>query len=579
VQLTELLYQRVKELGLQGQFALRPGYVAVVSKARVLRAAILAPLFPGPDDHLHLVLDPKAPTRIGVGFTASDKSTWRLMREFGAARQLHKYDPATRKFALLTDDDQEIESFLRIQCGLPLAETYAFFVLGAAELPSQRSRAAAPAAAGGEQVRRLEEEIRVTRDYEVAQDQLFKVQNRLEEIGGSARSLADAESALKSAEAQLSRSPWPDDQIADLTSRAKRAEQDAARRDIALDDVARKRERAASDQAGSPEPFWASPWFYGGLLLGIAVDVIAFALRRPLLAAIALVPYAAALVAVLRFIQVDEGEKEARQNLVELKEQEEAVKRRFNDEQAPLRAALRAAKVKTAGELLNLFEERKEAALRRDAARAQVERVRKDSGAAVAAAEVARLQEEKAQLEKRIFAQGFARPMAEIEGDLQKLRGTAPSSGASAPEGVQPKALIAAAAALLGQPPQRLVTEMTPRLAQFLAALTERRIVGGAVDAKGELVLSGANGKTSALDSLPQPLRDLAYGALRLCLLEKVAMTKKLPVIVDDSFAPLDPQKRAVAAKMLKAIAAHTQVIHRIADALPEGIADQVVQT
>ena len=50
MQLTELLYQRVKDLGAQGQIALRPGYVAVVSRAASLRSALVAALFPGPDD-------------------------------------------------------------------------------------------------------------------------------------------------------------------------------------------------------------------------------------------------------------------------------------------------------------------------------------------------------------------------------------------------------------------------------------------------------------------------------------------------------------------------------------------------
>ena len=50
MQLTELLYQRVKDLGAQGQIALRPGYVAVVSRAASawLEALALSPF-------LHLV--------------------------------------------------------------------------------------------------------------------------------------------------------------------------------------------------------------------------------------------------------------------------------------------------------------------------------------------------------------------------------------------------------------------------------------------------------------------------------------------------------------------------------------------
>ena len=50
MQLTELLFQKVRELGAQGAVALRPGYVGVVSKSRTLRPLLCAALFPGPDD-------------------------------------------------------------------------------------------------------------------------------------------------------------------------------------------------------------------------------------------------------------------------------------------------------------------------------------------------------------------------------------------------------------------------------------------------------------------------------------------------------------------------------------------------
>ena len=113
---------------------------------------------------------------------------------------------------------------------------------------------------------------------------------------------------------------------------------------------------------------------------------------------------------------------------------------------------------------------------------------------------------------------------------------------------------------------------------QFLAALTDRRIAAGKLDPAGEVVFSAPGGRTAALQDLPGPLRDLAWAALRLCLLERVVSAKKLPVVVDDAFAALDPLKRSMVAKMLKAIAAHGQVIHRIADAAPQGIADHVVQ-
>ena len=50
MQLTELLFQKVKDLPADGQLSLKSGYVAVVSKASSLRTALTASVCPAPDD-------------------------------------------------------------------------------------------------------------------------------------------------------------------------------------------------------------------------------------------------------------------------------------------------------------------------------------------------------------------------------------------------------------------------------------------------------------------------------------------------------------------------------------------------
>ncbi len=97
MQLTELLFQKVKDLSGQGQLSLKPGYVAIVSKAPSLRTAMTAPLCPAPDDQKRLI-DGAGPTRVGVGLTGGDGSPYRLLREMGGSRQLLRLDtlPARR---------------------------------------------------------------------------------------------------------------------------------------------------------------------------------------------------------------------------------------------------------------------------------------------------------------------------------------------------------------------------------------------------------------------------------------------------------------------------------------------------
>ena len=66
-------------------------------------------------------------------------------------------------------------------------------------------------------------------------------------------------------------------------------------------------------------------------------------LRNPQIAFAGLVPFFAALVALLRWIQADEADKEAATYVKELKEREQAVHRLYNEEQTLLKNAMKAA--------------------------------------------------------------------------------------------------------------------------------------------------------------------------------------------------------------------------------------------
>jgi uncharacterized protein YhaN len=90
-------------------------------------------------------------------------------------------------------------------------------------------------------------------------------------------------------------------------------------------------------------------------------------------------------------------------------------------------------------------------------------------------------------------------------------------------------------------------------------------------------MLAAPDGRSGPYTSLPPPLRDLVYSALRLTLLERVGGYKRLPIVVDDAFGTLEPAKRALIAKMLKGISTQTQVIHRVAEPPPPGTADVVL--
>jgi hypothetical protein len=582
VQLTELLYQRVKDLGAQGQIALRPGYVAVISRATSLRSALVAALFPAPDD-LRRLVDGEGPTRVGLGLVSGDGTPYRLLRELGGARQLQRFDAAGKKFSTLSQDNLEIESFLRVECGLPPADHYfSFFVLESNELPSSRARGAAgpEAVVDSAKVEALKQELEQTRRYEGVQDRLFKVQQRLHELGELGRSFREAQDRLNSIQAELARSPWTPEQMKDLTARAGRAKEDQKRRDDALSELGYKRQRAIQTTPPPADSLWGNFWFVGGLLLGMGIDALAVWLRNPPIAFAGLVPFFAALVSLLRWIQVDEADKEAATYLKDLKEREQAVHRLYNEEQALLKNAMKAAHVDSASDLVQLFEEREKVIRSREDSRALVEDLRKHPDLARVPIETPLLEEEKRKLEAEVSAQGFARPIGEIEVDLRHAMGLGGSrrGGTLVPEPEVPQNLVDKAAELLNLSPDEVWEAIGQRLSAYLSALTDKRIVSGTTDEKRHWVLSNADGRGGPYHGLPPQLKDLAYAALRLALLERVAAYKSLPVLVDDAFSALEPAKRALIAKMLKGIAAQTQIIHRTPEEPPQGTADLVVQ-
>ncbi len=582
MQLTELLFQKVKDLPKDGQLSLKPGYVAVVSKAATFRAALTAPVCPAPEDPKRLT-EGAGPTRVGVGLLSGDGSPYRLLRELGGSRQLLRFDAQTKTFEAVTEDQLEIDSFLRVECGMPAADAYTgFFVLEVNELPSLRGKAAAAANEAyvdQPRVKALKEELEMTKKFEATQDRLFKVAQRLHELKLLEQKLKEAEADVKAVEAELKRASWSPAEMKDITAKALRAKEDLKKRDDALADIVKKREKAARTVPPPPEPVLSSPWFYGGLVLGLALDGLAFYLRKPAIALGGLVPFLAPLVVVLRWIEGDEADKQAAADAQELKEREAKIKKDYEAEQAPLKAAMRAAKVDSPPDLIAVFKERELVVKRRDAAAAKLAKLKTEPEVSRLAVEIPLLESEKQKLEEQVHQTGFSRAIGEIELDLKHAMGISTArSAAVVPEAEIPRHLVSRAAELLNLSPDELWSQLSPRLASYLTALTDRRVVSGKSDEKGMLVLAAGDGRSGGYMTLPPPLRDLVYTGLRLALLERVAGYKRLPVVVDDAFGILEGPKRALIGKMLKGIGTQTQVIHRVAATPEPGSADLVLQ-
>ena len=581
MQLTELLWHKVKDLPGQGQLSLKPGYVAIVSKAPSLRVAMVAAICPAPDDQKRL-MDGAGPTRVGLGLTSVDGSPYRLLRELGGTRQLLRFDAGAGKYAPVTEDQLEIDSFLRVECGMPPSDAYTgFFILEVNELPSLRGKAAAAASdayVDQPRVKALKEELELTRKFEGMQDRLFKVAQRLHDLHLLAEKLKEAEADVAAVQAELGRSPWTKEQMKELTVKASRSKEDLKKRDDALKEIDRKRQYVSQNVPATPAPFLTSPWFYGGLLGGALLDALAVLAKRPFIALAGLLPFLSALIAALRWIEADEADKQVTTLIKELKDREAAVRRVYDEEQAPLKAALKAAKSDSAEDLLTVFRERELVVQRRETAQARLDKLKLEPELSRLAVEIPLLESEKAKPEEQVQQTGFSRAVGDIESDIKHAMGiTASTKSAAVPEAEVPGQYIGRAAELLSLSSDELWAQMQPRLTAYLTALTDRRVASATRDSAGLLSLAAADGRTGPYTSLPAPLRDLVYVALRLTLLERVGGYKRLPIVVDDAFGTVDPAKRALIAKMLKGISTQTQVLHRVAEAPPAGAADLVL--
>ncbi|MBS2021996.1 MAG: hypothetical protein JST92_06270 [Deltaproteobacteria bacterium] len=373
-------------------------------------------------------------------------------------------------------------------------------------------------------------------------------------------------------------------QIKELTGRAQRAQTDRQKHLDALADVGAQADKLEEETPPLPDTLMRDPLLWGGIAGGLAIDGVSFLMKAPLLAVVGLVPYFGSLLAALRWIDAHEAAEGTEAQIKRLREREEQMKKTFAEDQAPLKAALKTAKVESPEELVELFKHRDEQLRLRDQAAERLARLREEPELAAIAEERPRLMEEKQVLELTVASQGFARGVSEIENDLKRELGlTAPEPAKdqkknTADDGSDAKKLFERAAELLGTTPAELMTAVAPRLSAYLTALTDKKLASAKMDPAGMVFLLAADGRGGPYATAPQPMKDQGYLAMRLALLERVIGAKKMPVFIDDTFASVDAAKKPLLAKMLKGLAQQTQVLHRVPEAPVAGVFDAVVQ-
>jgi hypothetical protein len=597
-----------------GRATLRPGYNVVASEGPALRWLLESLLYPDAREAEPLPAiasgGANGTTRAGLTLVGDDRITYRLVRDFGAGTQLHRFDPEKRSFALVSQDLGEIAAFLQRTAGVPTAQRLsALLALSAAELPSKHAgglgggapAALAPARAGHtpEQARKrlaqLAAELEKARIAEKVQFQLDGLQTKafkLEEVLRGGAQIREGIAKAEAARAELE----PVAAAAAALGEAAEArivayEKATFRRDEALARVAVEREALdAADAQGAGGPLWRVPLFWAGVAAGLALLVAGAAggavspgLRYLMLLDIPAFGWSA--WTALRWIGALEGRERSERRRRVVDEWEKKVEAQYARDAAEVRGALQVlgvAKVSELREALGRLADADAVVAEWRRRFAEWEATPEASGART---EKAKVEEQQRALEARMSAEvgGFVREVRSIEMEIHRIEAEAAAPGpaapaprpaAPAPLATEPlRGLLERAAAELGGSASGAGRAIASKASQAIAGLSFQRLTAVQVDDRGGLHAVTGGHPSSAM-TLPLADRDLVYVALKLALIEQTLQGGKQVAVLEDAFGGLSEGARRFAARLLKGLARSGQIVHATGDPVFREAAD-----
>jgi hypothetical protein len=614
VLLLEIAAQGIKGVAPSGgRLALRPGYNVVASDGVALRRLVEALLWPGPRDGDEV---PRAapgpgggPARAGVTLVGNDQVTYRVVRDFAAGCQLHRFDAERRAFTPVSSDLAEIGAFLAGTAGVPARTRFlALLRFSAAELPSRSASAglgglsAAPAparraASPAEAQKRLGElrvELERARQAEKLQYRLDGLQSRLFKLEEALREGARLREELNVAEAALA-ALGPVDAVAgrlgDPAGRAAAFARSTAKREEALARVAEEREAAdLLEGQGTPPPFWLSPGFLGGAGAGLAllvVGVVGAAQHSSLryLALLDIPAFGAAAWAALRQVEELEARSRLGRRRKVVEERERKAVEQWERETADLRGACKELGLGGVPELLEAVGKLAAVRQARDDLRGRLDAWEAQPDTRGAQDDRAAVEGELREVEAALSAEagGYVRDPRSVEVEIARLEQEAsapPEPVEAAPAVAAPpstldplRALLERAGAELAQSPTAVARGLQAKAAPFLSGLSGQRLAALSVDDRGNL-LAGPAGRPQPVLGMPAADRDLVFLALRLALVEQALAGGKAVAVAEDAFAALPEGARRLAGRMLKQVARAGQLLHATRDAAFREAAD-----
>jgi hypothetical protein len=585
-----------------GRATLRPGYNVVAADGATLRRLLEALFYPDPRDAEALPRaaggPANAPMRAGLTLVGNDRVTYRLVRDFTAGAQLHRFDPEKRSFALVSQDLAEIGTVMQKTVGVPSAARLgALLALSAADLPSKQSAGGALPSAVPQRAsltpdqarRRLEalrgelEKAKVAEKLQYEQDGLQARSFKLEEALKAGARLREEVERAEAALAEHGAAATVLARLGDPEARLAAYEKASAKRAEAATKVETERAGIAeAEQSGGPNPFWKDPLFWAGVGAGgvLAAVGIAGAVTRSDLRYVALLDVPAfgwsAWVALRWVGALERWEKLGRRRRI-VDDWEGKVEAQWNKDAADVLEAAKALGVSKPAEIREALGRTRDAEAAVAQARARLEEWEATPEAQGAKAEKAKVDETLRVVEAKLAAEvgGFVRDVRSVEAEIQRLESEAtlpaPASppaepvAPSRPAGEPLRTLVEKAAVELGASPTATVRGVAQKASQTLSGLSFQRLQGLHVDDRGNIQVQTGGRPVPAM-TLPPADRDVVWLALKLAFVEQALAAGKLVAVSDDAFGGLSEGARRFAARLLKQIARPGQLVHATTD-------------
>ncbi len=594
-----------------GRATLRPGYNVVAADGPVLRRLLEALLYPDPRDADAFPRAPGGPPgagqKAGLTFVGDDKVTYRLVRDLAGGCQLHRFDPAKRSFALLSQDLGDVAQLMRKPGGAPPpAHLAALLSIAAADLPSKQGGVAGAALPGlapraqlsPEQARRrvaeLEKELekaKVAEKLQLREDglqaRLFKLEEALKQGNALREGLETAEAGRR----ELDPVGEVAARLGDAEARVGAFEKTASRAEEARARVEAERASLAETEArGAPRPLWrVNEVWYGAAAgaLALALGAVGAASGTDLryAALVDLPAFGFSAWVALRWVgTLETWERIGRKRRV-VDDWEKKVQAQFAKDAAEVNAAMAAIGVTKVQELKEQLGRLADADSVVAEWRRRVEEWEAAPEAQSALAEKAKVEAELRALEARLQAEagGFVRDVRSIEHEIRRLEQEAANpapapalapAAAPRPAGGDPiRGVLERAGEALGQTPMGVGRAIQQKASQALAGLSFQRLGAIAVDDRGNASVQ-MGGRPTPASSLPPADRDLVWLALKLALLEQTLAAGRGIAVLDDAFAGLSDGARRFAARLLKQLAKPGQIVHATSDPASREAAD-----